>query len=83
MRFIEFEICTAAGERVERQWPNVYINAKIITRVVKQPDQENVTYLDLGDGGVYVRGDFNDIAAMLSAPDARPVEVLWPNLEET
>ena len=82
MRFVKFTICDADGKPVQRQHPEVYIGAKTITRVVKVPDKNDITYLDLGASGVYVRGNYDEIAAVLNQPSTNPVEVLWPNLQE-
>lgn len=66
MRFVLFEICDSSGKVVPRQHPKVYIAAPTITRIVKEPDAEDVTYLDLGTTGVWVRGDYRQIADMLN-----------------
>jgi hypothetical protein len=68
MRFMPFEICDADGNAVPRQHPKVYIAVMSIMRVVKVPDQEDITYLDLGASGVWVRGDFREIAQALNEP---------------
>ena len=77
MHFMMFEICTASGDRIPEQHPYVYIATHSIARIVKQPDQDNITYLDLGETGVWVKGDFNTIASMLNAKDT-PIEWAWP-----
>lgn len=75
VKFLRFEICDASGNVVPRQHPHVYIAVASITRVVKEPDAEDVTYLDLGTSGVWVRGDYIEIAGMLNDPFHKATKV--------
>lgn len=77
--FIPFEICDAEGKPVPRQHARVYIAKRSIQRIVKVPDQEDITYLDLGETGVYVRGHFDEIAEALNEPPLPTSEWTWPN----
>ena len=76
--FVPFEICTAEGAAVPRQHPRVFIAKRSIMRIVKVPDIEDVTYLDLGETGVYVRGEFDEIAEVLNQPPLPVSDWTWP-----
>lgn len=79
--FVPFEICDAEGKPVPRQHARVFIAKKTITRIVKVPDVEDVTYLDLGTSGVYVRGEFDEIAEALNEPPLPVSDWTWPKEE--
>jgi hypothetical protein len=46
------------------------------------PDHEDITYLDLGETGVYVRGNFDEIAEALNEPPLPTSEWTWPKETE-
>ena len=75
MRFVPFEICDSNGKPLPTQHPHVYIAVAGITRIVKEPSVDNVTYLDLGSSGVWVRGDYREIACMLNERHRKSVGV--------
>lgn len=76
--FIPFEICDAKGKDVPEQHSRVFISTSTITRIVKVPDIDDVTYLDLGQSGVYVRGDFDLIAEALNEKPLPVSSWSWP-----
>jgi hypothetical protein len=56
----------------------VFIATRSIARIVKVPDIDDVTYLDLGETGVYVRGEYDEIAQALNEPPL-PEGLTWPD----
>jgi len=70
--FVKFELCDSQGKPVPSQHPIVYLAVRFIQRVVKMPGVDNVSYIDMGGDGYWVKGDFNKIAVELT--DSRAMQ---------